>query len=227
MEIRITQESKKFEGFPMLRRSDASAYERIPMVDYDKVFYYLEESKRRIVACKIKAVVLGRSETIPYTYFILNTPTGVKSAQSNSIRLFESADDCLQYTIGKAEPYRFETRTIKDILPDECSTGYQSLLFDPTYKRCFIFSQGQVKNASFEMMYVVFDKSGCTICVPKTTSNLCQKIYLSKEDCIKEQVDGMSIVDFSEDDDTPQTIEVVVSAKKREPKIVTLCFIEK
>lgn len=226
MEIRITQDSKKFEGFPALRKSEASAYERIPMVDYDKVFYFLEEKNRQIVACKIKAVVLGREERIPYTYFMLNTPMGVRSVNTSNIRLFESSEECLQYTIGQSSSYRFETVCIKDILPNECRMGYQNLLFNPTHKRCFVFTQGRVANASVEMQYVVFDKSGCTICVPKTTINLCQKIYLSKEDCVKEQVNGMSIVDFSDDDDAPQTTEVVVSTK-REPKIVTLCFIEK
>lgn len=226
MEIRITQDSKGFEGFPVLRRTEVCACERIPMVDYDKVFYFLEEKNRQIVACKIKAVVLGRSETISFFYFVLNTPTGVKVVETGSIRLFKSAEDCLQYTIGQADTYRFETACIKDVLPNECSMGYQTLLFNPTHKRCFVFSQGKVMNTSAEMRYVVFDRNGCTICIPKTTSNLCQKIYLSKEDCVKENVNGMSIVDFPEDNDTPQTTEVVVSTK-REPKIVTLCFIEK
>ena len=74
------------------------------------------------------------------------------------------------------------------------------------------------------MTYLAIDRNGCHVCVPKTTNNLCRKVYLSKEDCIKAEIEGLAIVDFPDEPTAPVVFDLPEEPKK--PKIHTLHFVE-
>lgn len=229
MNITITQDIKPFEGFPEYGHQQMSAYWTIPEVDFDKTYYYLDI--RTVTACKIESIYLCyESQSSVSVCYILNTPMGKKiRKKSAELRFFESAEDCIQYTIGKAQPIYFKERNFKSLFPDECVEGWNNTFFDPTRNKCYYFSQrgGKVENTGMPMRFVIIDKSGLTIGIGKTRTNLCEKVYLSKEDCVREQINGIQIMDFAEDETEPCKVQKVsVSQKKREPRVVTLRFIE-
>lgn len=227
MNITITQEQKCFDGLPQFGGIEISAFHYIPLVDYDKTYYYL--NIRSVTACKIKGVVIGYEDRLLKTFFIITTPIGTKIVKMDDIRFFHSAEDCLQYTIGNATPVKFTEKTFKEIFPEECRMGYQSLKFKPTFEKGYYFSArgGKIEVTTMPMRCIVFVKDGCLIGIDKTRINLCEKVYLSKEDCVKAEIDGIQIMDFAEDETEPCKVQKVsVSEKKREPRVVTLRFIE-
>lgn len=225
MKIQFTQDSSAFNGYGRLNSDKFSANYSFPMVDFDRVYYIFDEGKKQILACKVKAIVFAQSEYGTYPFLRLQTPTDTKTIVEHRCKLYASAEDALQSTIDNATPIQFPKTSFKTLFPSYCDHisgfGYG---FIPTNKTTFKFSNGKVTAIRADILYLVIDKQGCHVCVESQFING-KKIYLTKEDCIKAEIEGISIVDFGEDDLAPAPASVPESTPAK-PKIHTLHFVE-
>lgn len=229
MEIYFSQNHKEFWheracAHYQLNGECFSAHAPIPMVDFDKVYYIFDENKRQIVACKVKALVFARGNYGSHVYYQLQTPTEVRFAVEYQRKLYATAEDALQSTIGKGTPVEFPKTSFKVLFPAYCTylTGFGEG-FAPTDDRTFVF-RSSVTPIRAKMTYLTIDKYGCHVCVEGAIDNGKKKVYLSKEDCIKAEVEGIQIVEFA-DEPAPAPAPAPESAPAK-PKIHTLHFVE-
>lgn len=225
MEIRFTQDSSAFKGWGRLDSDKFSANCQFPMVDFDRVYYIFDEGKKQILACKVRAIVFAGTEYGARTFLRLQTPTDTKTIIEYHCKLYASAEDALQSTIGNAKPIDFPKTSFKTLFPQYCKpiSGY-GCAFAPTDDTTFRFSDGKVTAIRANILYLAIDKQGCHVCVDSTDSKG-RKIYLTKEDCIKAEIEGISIVDFADDEPAPAPAPAPESAPAK-PKIHTLHFVE-
>ena len=192
------------------------------MVDFDRVYYIFDEGKKQILACKVKAIVFAQSEYGTYPFLRLQTPTDTKTIVEYRCKLYASAEDALQSTIDNATPIQFPKTSFKTLVPSYCDHisgfGYG---FIPTNKTTFKFSNGKVTAIRANILYLVIDKQGCHVCVDVKDEG--KRVYLTKEDCVKAEIEGISIVDFADDAPAPAPVPESAPAK---PKIHTLHFVE-
>jgi hypothetical protein len=227
MELKMTLDAKKWSSYPQISGKKISAYTYLPVVDYDKTYYFLDEQKKRIVACKIESIFVGAVAgftDLLGVYFRLRTPAGIYQQIIDDARLFETSEDCLQYTIGKAQPCKFKSVSFKDLFPEHI-IQYSRTLFNPTPKKCFAFVNGKVTKVYANILHVVFDKNGCNVCVAERNDRG-HKVYLNLETCVMEQVDGLQIVDFAEEEKPVQSTTDPETSKPQTPKVHTLHFVE-
>lgn len=229
MELKMTLDAKKWSNYPnIVGAKGISAYTYIPVVDYDKTYYFLDEQKKRIVACKIESIFLAMSDCNSkslWAFFRLRTPAGIYQRVVDDTRLFETAEDCLQYTIDNATPCKFESVSFKDLFPEYIVSSYTTI-FNPTPKKCFAFVDGKVTKVYANILHVVIDKNGCNVCVSEH-DNRGHKVYLKLETCVMEQVDGLQIVDFAEKETKPvQNTTDPETETPKTPKVHTLHFVE-
>lgn len=107
MEIRFTQDSSAFKGWGRLCSDKFSSYHVFPMVDFDRVYYIFDEGKKQILACKVRAIVFAGTEYGARAFLLLRTPTDTKTVIDYHCKLYASAEDALQSTIGNAQPIDF------------------------------------------------------------------------------------------------------------------------
>ena len=194
------------------------------MVDFDRVYYIFDEGKKQILACKVKAIVFAQSERGLYPFLRLQTPTDTKTIVEHCCKLYASAEDALQSTIGNDTPIQFPKTSFNDLFPQYCQhIGGYGYGFTPTDKTTFKFSNCKVTAIRANILYLVIDKQGCHVCVDSKEDG--KRVYLTKEDCIKAEIEGISIVDFGEDDLAPAPASVPEPTPAK-PKIHTLHFVE-
>lgn len=219
MKIRITQDATEFKGLCSLLDESVVCTTLIPMVDYDKVFYYHDEQKKQIVACKITKVVIGNLDNWTRVFLVLNTPQGRRQVEYRKLRLFESPEDCINYSAGMGEPYYFTTHSLLHLFPKEIiSWALRERQFWPLYQRCFMFDKGKVCNVAPTIHYLTFDKEGCNICPCSTYDG--KKVYLSREECLLDNTKDIQIVGF--DDDEPASADLMDTSNNHDPALVEL-----
>lgn len=228
MELKMTLDAKKWSNYPNIEGAKGiSAYTYIPVVDYDKTYYFLDEQKKRIVACKIESIFLAMSDCNSkslWAFFRLRTPAGIYQRVVDDTRLFDTAEDCLQYSIGNAKPCKFERVCLKELFPEYVIASYTTI-FNPAPKKCFAFVDGKVTKVYANILHVVIDKNGCNVCVSEH-DNRGHKVYLNLETCVMEQVDGLQIVDFAEEEKSVQNTTDPETETPKTPKVHTLHFVE-
>ena len=195
------------------------------MVDFDRVYYIFDEGKKQILACKVRAIVFAGTEYGARAFLLLRTPTDTKTVIEYHCKLYASAEDALQSTIGNAKPIDFPKTSFSTLFPQYCKhiSGY-GCAFAPTDDTTFRFYNGKVTATRANILYLTIDKQGCHVCVD-STDDKGRKIYLTKEECIKAEIEGISIVDFADDEPAPAPAPAPESAPAK-PKIHTLHFVE-
>ena len=195
------------------------------MVDFDRVYYHFDSSLKKISACKVIAILFGRSGYSQAIYLLLQTPTHTMEREYGyaNCRLYATAEDALQATIGNAEPIEFPTTSFDVLFPAYCKHirdfGYG---FAPTDGRTYVFD-GRVTPIRADISYLTIDKQGCHVCIASSTNSK-KTVYLSKEDCIRAEIEGIQIVEFA-DEPAPAPAPAPESAPAK-PKIHTLHFVE-
>lgn len=214
MNIRFTISEGNSRPFHSLLKVSLCANTRIPLPDYGKTFYLYDEKSQRLTACKVLKVVIGCTNHYVRPFLWLETPNGKREIEYYSAILLESKEDFLRYMQGQKGQYRFETKTIRELFPDELTHLYSGLSLCPSAKRCWVFRDGRAEKAPVTMRFLTFDKQGCEVCFLPTSDN--RKVYLSQNDCLNDNV--VSIVDFDEEDAT--TSWIMDASNNHDPDLV-------
>lgn len=224
----MTQDASQFKGLTSLLDRSVNCTLLIPLVDYDKTFYYHDEQNKQIVACRIEKVSIGNLNNWTRVFLLLNTPQGRKEVEYRNLRLFRTPQDCLDYANGKATEVRFETKSLLHLFPAEIvSFPVRERQFYPTYKRCYIFKDGKVCNEAATMRYLTFDKSGCAICILDEywdTHDRKYKVYLSAEDCLRDNTRDIKIVGFEETETTSELMDTTNNHDAELVRKINLCY---
>lgn len=192
----------------------------IPLnIEFNKTYYRYYENK--LVAFKILAYALYCDDIIRGLSYLVQmpneTPKWIKNFLTKSSTFFLNKEDFFQHQIIKSN-VELEWESIRSIMPSKgnmCSSFSKELWYWDTERNC---SSNNI--APRISCFVVVDNNAY---IYFNKDKQFKKLYLTKEDCIKDSLNGLVIEEF---DDTPITIDLKINMAMNTKKVHTLRFIE-
>lgn len=224
--ITFTQDHSMFVDWavPFCGKRSTFAFSLPIDLEYNKTYYKYDNDK--ITAFRILAWAVYKNYVYSSLAYLVQLPNEEPKwinnfIQSNSI-IFTSKEQYFDYLVDSRNKHKFNWVSIYDVLDTKYKQTTYSGACELEFKNVLWYwsnDKGCPLSTSVYVEYFFGTENGIFIGAQKYGCNT--TYYMSKEECIKANVNGLVISDFAE-----EPIKVTINILPNQPKIHTLRFIE-
>lgn len=217
----ITKDSKNFVelGVPRFEYAVTSVTLEIPTnLEFGKVYYRYNDGV--LQAFKILAFAVEYTINRKGITYLVQFPNGEVKWVYDFISACSKIYDSKEVFISSAGSNYLRICWVS--IPNALKKYFNDMFINDIWENI----GGVVKNTfNYTINYMLFTKEGCSVCVSArskyNSSNKNIKIFLSKEDCIKDAYNGMMIEDFGK-----TTIKIDIKVEVSKPITSKISIVE-
>lgn len=187
---------------------------------------YYKYYKNKLVAFRILAYAvysrLTTYEKIGLSFLVQlpnSDPQWIEDFITEKTTIFDSKESFLTHQVYGNADTKLDWDNGRSVFPELARAAVFGF-----YGRCW--SWDNVTNKPHNKFYPCFKHllvtdNGMSVYIPKTTCGQFNEVFITQEDCVKDRLDGMEIVEFAD-----EPLEINIKIYPNAPKVHTLRFIE-
>ena len=228
MNIQLTQSTEIFHKYnvPTCNLTSIADVLKFPRrLCFGTTYYKYSDNKLvafRILAYAVHSNLLGEKIGLSFLVQLPNSePQWIKDFITEKTIIFDSKESFLAHQVYGNADTKLGWESGRLVFPELARVAVIGF-----YGRCWVWSNDA--NKPTNKFYPCFNRlfitdEGMFVCLPIKVTHLTHSVnmFTNQEDCVKDKLDGMEIVEFSE-----EPMEINIKIYPNTPKVHTLRFIE-